>query len=779
MTKALTTAALALALAPAAFGQSLATTINNNNFLPAPPLGSLNVHWQQDGARPTLNVSAYVSYPTIQVACPGSGDLSAPVVAALAALNSSNGGIIDARACTAATTWTGTVTLSTPATVILFPCATIEAFNTLTIGAGIRNVALRGCAYQGGSTASGTNGGTVWRFVGSGPAFSVGDPSYAIDTQGFEISNFNINTVNASNTSPAISAYRSQQLYFHALYINGDGQTTQPGLYFDGTGNYTGGVFSDIHIAQEGLALVAVGDETGLGEDDYLNASTFVGVHIDCTTSSGSPVSAVTGLDLTGGDGNTFTGADIEGCGIAVHLGAYATSNTFTGIRSENSIWQYYANAYSSYNVISGGSTIEEGKLYDGGTQNSWQDGFHRDFSQINGDRYASQEDATVTNHYRLGVGAGAERGLQNEIQTDYGNRWQYGFSDGTTGEQFYFLTDLLNSVQRLSIGQYLSATAGTVTNVVVNSGGCYSSSTAPTLSFTGGGGSGAAATANMVTSRCSGGWAIGTVTVTSPGSSYTTNPATGVSGGSQVSAPRLQAEITTAGSTNNQTALSAAGTGAVVINGTANSGTGGLVVDSGGATPTAVASIDSAGDVQMQGNAEWYVSSTLEWEIEAASASDFIIRCPACTVPADILIAYNNGGTEIDSQATSAVVFNNHSFAGTGGLILYEGGTNSSTVAFQVSGSGNAIAIGNVATENHFNQGSANQTAGQCTMSSATSCTVSLAHSFASTPDCGVATVGSTPVLASYTWATNVITVHVGSSTSATFAVTCIGNPN
>ncbi len=80
------------------------------------------------------------------------------------------------------------------------------------------------------------------------------------------------------------------------------------------------------------------------------------------------------------------------------------------------------------------GGTMFTGKLTDNGTRNSFLDTFHRSFNGLNGDWYGSQQDATLTNHFRLGIGAGNERGLLNEIQTDYGYRWIYGFSDGTSG---------------------------------------------------------------------------------------------------------------------------------------------------------------------------------------------------------------------------------------------------------------------------------------------------------------------------------------------------------
>ena len=113
----------------------------------------------------------------------------------------------------------------------------------------------------------------------------------------------------------------------------------------------------------------------------------------------------------------------------------------------------------------------------------------------MNGDWYGSQQDATVTNHYRLGIGTGNERGLWIATRPTIGYRWTTGLSDATAGEQFYQVLDELNNVYRLSIGQY-------------NNG----------------------------------------------------QP-----------------------STNNQTVINAAGTGAVVLNGSNNSGTGGVVIGSGG----------------------------------------------------------------------------------------------------------------------------------------------------------------------------------------------------
>src|SRR5208337_3042468 len=54
--------------------------------------------------------------------------------------------------------------------------------------------------------------------------------------------------------------------------------------------------------------------------------------------------------------------------------------------------------------------------------------------------------------------------------------------------------------------------------------------------------------------------------------------------------------------STNNQTVINSAGTGAVVLNGSNNSGTGGVVIGSGGANETTVATISNAGNANFNG---------------------------------------------------------------------------------------------------------------------------------------------------------------------------------
>ena len=92
----------------------------------------------------------------------------------------------------------------------------------------------------------------------------------------------------------------------------------------------------------------------------------------------------------------------------------------------------------------------------DNGSRNSFWDAFHRTVNGMKGDWYASQQDNTVTNHYRLGIGTGNLRGLQWESAVDQGtsanvNNWEWGLRDNAAG---WFYQDLINNVVRLSHGR-------------------------------------------------------------------------------------------------------------------------------------------------------------------------------------------------------------------------------------------------------------------------------------------------------------------------------------
>ena len=451
---------------------------------------------------------------TLQVDEFPGADFGAKVQACVNAVSAQYGGDCDARNFTGTLAMGSNVTISTPNTTVQLPCATIATANQMIVTAGTRNVTLRGCSLRGASTASGSQGGTVFLYSGAGAMVQVGDPTYAVNTMGFHLDNVVINTTaSTSATAEGLAAYRTQEMDLESLYFMGN--ANQTGMTLDGTGNYTGGTFYDNAFNGFQTAVNAIGHQiANAATTDWMNASTFVRLHIDCPTSNGTAIAGTYGINLQQGDGNTFTGGDVESCGTAMHLGANAQNNTIVGLRNENSISQVVADTGSSYNNWMTGGTMFTGALTDNGTRNSFMDSFHRSFNGMNGDYYGSQQDATVTNHFRLGTGAGNERGLLNRYQTDSGYRWTTGLSDATAGEQYYQVLDELNNVYRLSIGQYNNGQS----------------------------------------------------------------------------------------STNNQTVINAAGTGAVVLNGSNNAGTGGVQIGSGGPSETTVATISSAGNAQFNG---------------------------------------------------------------------------------------------------------------------------------------------------------------------------------
>jgi hypothetical protein len=450
-------------------------------------------------------------------------DFGAKLAACLSGLSSTNGGTCDARNFTGTQSMGSNLTISTGNATVLLPCATISTANQVIVTAGTRNVTLRGCALRGASTASGSQGGTVFLYSGTNAMLQVGDSTYAADTPGFHLDNVVINTTASSSaTAQGFVAYRTQELDLESLYFLGN--SNQTGMTLDGTGNYTGGTFIDNAFIGFQTAVNAIGHQiANSATTDWMNASTFIRLHIDCPTSGGNPISGSYGINLQQGDGNTFTGGDVEGCATALHLGANAQNNTIVGLRNENSTNQVVADAGSAYNDWMTGGTMFTGQLTDNGTRNSFLDAFHRSFNGLNGDWYGSQKDATVTNHFRIGIGTGNERGLLSRYQTDYGYRWTMGLSDATAGEQFYQIQDELNNVYRLSIGQYNNGQS----------------------------------------------------------------------------------------STNNQTVINAAGSGAIVLNGSNNSGTGGVVFGSGGASETTVATINNAGNAQFNGTLQVGGTST------------------------------------------------------------------------------------------------------------------------------------------------------------------------
>jgi hypothetical protein len=85
--------------------------------------------------------------------------------------------------------------------------------------------------------------------------------------------------------------------------------------------------------------------------------------------------------------------------------------------------------------------------------------------------------------------------------------------------------------------------------------------------------------------------------------------------------------------------------------------------------------------------------AGTSQWEIRKDASNTFRIRDTVNSV--DRFIQYAGTQTEISSGGTSSVAINNTSSSGTGGFIVYEGGTNYNTIAFSVASNGNAAVTG------------------------------------------------------------------------------------
>ena len=402
--------------------------------------------------------------PTFAVDQFPGADIGAKIQSCVNAVNAIYGGTCDARNFIGSLSMGSNLTISTGNTAVLLPCATIATANQIVVTAGTRNVALRGCALRGGTAASGSQGGTVFAYSGAGAMVEVGDPTYATDTPGFHMDNVAINTTAAASGAKGLVAYRTQELDLESLYFLGN--SNQTGMTLDGTGNYTGGTILDNEISGFGTTVNAIGHQiANPATTDWMNASTFVRLHIDCPTSSGNPISGTYGINLQQGDGNTFTGGDVEGCATALHLGSNAQNNTMVGLRNENSTNQVVADAGSQYNSWITGGTMFTGQLTDNGTHNSFWDSFHRTFNNLNGDLWRSQADTTVTDRVYTGIGLGHVRGRQQEWQTDvpgspgnYQEAWLWGPGDGTAGSQTWVLSDLINNTSRFYATELTSA---------------------------------------------------------------------------------------------------------------------------------------------------------------------------------------------------------------------------------------------------------------------------------------------------------------------------------
>jgi hypothetical protein len=750
----------------------------------------------------------------------GGSDIGAQLTACLAGLSSAYGGLCDARNYTGTITMAGNVTLNVANTTVLLPCATISTSGSFVVPAGVRNVTLKGCGLRGASTASGSQGGTVLAYTGSAAAIQVGDPTYAADTMGFHLDDVAINlTGSSSGSATGFTSYRTQELDLESLYFLGN--ANQVGMVIDGTGNYSGGTFFDLAFNGFQTAVAGIGHQiSNPATTDWMNASTFLRLHIDCPTSGGSPITGTYGINLQQGDGNTFTGGDVEGCATALHLGSNAQNNTIVGLRNENSNSQVVADSGSAYNSWITAGTMFTGDLTDNGTRNSFLDTFHRTFNGVKGDWFASQVDATVTNHLRLGIGAGNVRGWLNESQVDVGTtssqyNWLWGLTDGTSGQSNWVFQDLINNTIRLQMqennaaGNNSTALNGTGTGNVCFQ--CSGNSGTGGVAFSSGG-----ATPTTVATISSAGNAQFTGTLQVGGVSTLAGSATVKNQADAEIDSTLWAGLTTsqkesfiykdwngnsqwymekdAGNNwvlnsaidstdhfkayqNGETMLNSNGTGYVSVNREANSGTGGLVIYSGGSSPSLVAKVDSAGDLT---NAGTHVSTGNISVVNGANAEADLIVQPGTSADQngalefngyngtdywkvkkdgsnylrvtdqvnslDRAVLYQNGETILNAGAGSNVVgINNTSGSGTGGLIVYGGGTNYSTAELTVTGSGNVTANGFVSGKFAMGSGTMSLSAGSAAGSGASFACAS-SHVCDGISGTGTLTTGTSP---------------------------------
>jgi hypothetical protein len=103
------------------------------------------------------------------------------------------------------------------------------------------------------------------------------------------------------------------------------------------------------------------------------------------------------------------------------------------------------------------------------------------------------------------------------------------------------------------------------------------------------------------------------------------------------------------------------------------------------GATPTA-GTIDSSGNQTLYSYLRFFAAEARRYKCAPTSACNIDSYTSGSSVHHIRLYS----GTEIDSEGTAAVTVNNTATSGTGGLTVYEGGTNYNVQAFRVDNGGN-----------------------------------------------------------------------------------------
>jgi hypothetical protein len=505
----------------------------------------------------------------------------------------------------------GDINVTNSGVHVLLPCQSVNM--------GINHIIIKNTpTYNVGSDVfEGCGQDATWLvFTGNDTFVKVGDPTFTYNTSRVAFKHLAIMTNTAGQFATAMAFYRTQDITMEDVELNGKGgnsstipPSSQLGILLDGTGNYTGGSFRDVHINSYPMGIDMTGHDSGNVVGDFANASTFERLHINCPTIGGYPNG--NGIYAEAADGNTWVGGDIEGCYKMVELGANAINNTFIGVRNENSNIQYQADSGSSFNLVISGGTLFTNQLIDYGSRNSFIDAFHHTQNGVKGDWYASQQDATVVNHLRLGTGSGNVRGLQWETQVDQGTsssvyNWLWGLTDGAGGSQQWMFQDLINNTVRLLMGQ--NNTAGGNNQTALNAAGtgnvcfnCSSNSGTGGVAY----GSGGASPTTVGTIDASGNQTLYGYQRFFAGSAEAwrfncaSSSACNVdsyTSGSGVHHLRLY--------NGSGTDIDSEGSSAVTVNNTSGSGTGGFIVYEGGANyNTPALTVTSSGAASTASN--------------------------------------------------------------------------------------------------------------------------------------------------------------------------------
>jgi hypothetical protein len=188
--------------------------------------------------------------------------------------------------------------------------------------------------------------------------------------------------------------------------------------------------------------------------------------------------------------------------------------------------------------------------------------------------------------------------------------------------------------------------------------------------------------------------------------------------------------------------------------------------------------------------------TGTSEWQLRKDASNN--LRVTDAVNSLDRVILPANANTTINAGAgANAVTINNTSGSGTSGFIVYEGGTNNSTAAFQVSGSGNTTATGYL--QGKFIMGSGSMgvatgaaagsspsiacatshvcdgVSGTVTLTTGTSpttgtlATLNFPNTHTNQANCMVSTLSATGIITSNTWTESTTAVTITANTALT----------